>query len=123
MPVRHVRNIASETVSTGQATTMQVLIGADEGPHFAMRRFRMEPGGSMPMHTNTVEHEQFVLRGRAEVVIGTQGFEVEPGSVLLIPAGLPHAYRALGEEAFEFLCLVPNAPDHVEILGTDARQL
>ncbi len=62
---RSVKQTASQNVEAGEKTSMQVLIGSNEGPHFAMRRFCIEPGGSMPCHTNTVEHEQFVLRGRA----------------------------------------------------------
>jgi quercetin dioxygenase-like cupin family protein len=81
-----------------------------------MRRFIMEPGGGMPMHTNTVEHEQYVLRGRATIVIAGKAYEVEPGNVVFIPAGVPHSYRSTGEEPFEFLCMVPNLPDTIEIL-------
>ena len=34
----------------------------------------MEPGGGMPMHTNEVEHEQYVLRGSArDARIGGRG--------------------------------------------------
>jgi quercetin dioxygenase-like cupin family protein len=64
----------------------------------------------MPLHVNTVEHEQYVLRGRARVRIGEETHEVGPGSVVLIPAGAPHDYRVLGAAPFEFLCLIPNAP-------------
>ncbi len=50
----------------------QVLISAEEAPHFAMRCFTIQPGGKMPLHTNTVEHEQFVLSGKAEVTLGVR---------------------------------------------------
>ena len=40
---------------------------------------------------------------------------VHPGDVLYIPAGAPHSYRVI-EAPFEFLCMVPNAPDKLEIL-------
>jgi quercetin dioxygenase-like cupin family protein len=40
---------------------------------------------------------------------------VSPGDVLYIPAGTPHSYEVV-EAPFEFLCLVPNGPDEVEIL-------
>jgi quercetin dioxygenase-like cupin family protein len=36
--------------------------------------------------------------------------------VIFIAAGTPHSYEVLGEERFEFLCLVPNLPDAIEIL-------
>src|SRR5574340_1204464 len=61
--VKHASQVAQETVGAGRDTTRQVLIGPDEAPNFALRRFIMQPGGGMPRHTNTVEHEQYVLRG------------------------------------------------------------
>ena len=69
----------------------------------------------MPRHTNTVEHEQYVLRGRARVTIGNEIHEVSPGTVLYIPAGVPHDYNVI-EAPFEFLCMVPNKADRVEIV-------
>jgi quercetin dioxygenase-like cupin family protein len=104
-------------VGAGKGTTRQVLIGPEEGPNFALRRFIMEPGGGMPRHTNTVEHEQYVLRGRARIGIGEDVVEVRKDDVVFIPAGTPHWYEALGDEPFEFLCVVPNAPDRIEVLG------
>jgi len=108
--------VLRQDVSAGTATQMQVLIGPDEGaPHFAMRRFIMEQGGGIPTHTNKVEHEQYVLRGRAEVGIGAKVHEVHGGDVLYIPAGTPHYYKVI-EAPFEFLCMVPNAPDKIEMV-------
>jgi len=103
-------------VAAGTATETQVLLGPDDGmPNFAMRRFIMGEGGGMPRHTNTVEHEQYVLAGRARVVIGDRTHEVTAGDVVYIPAGTPHSYEVL-EAPFEFLCMVPNLPDRIEIL-------
>lgn len=117
MSVKHVDEIPAERVSAGKGTTRQILIGPDEGPHFAMRRFVMEPGGGMPAHTNTVEHEQYVLRGRARIGIGDEEIDVKQGDVVYIPAGKPHWYSAAGDEPFEFLCIVPNQPDKIELVG------
>lgn len=117
MPVRHAAKVPSERVSAGSGTTRQILIGPEEAPNFAMRRFIMEPGGGMPAHTNTVEHEQYVLRGRAKVGLGEEVIEVKKDDVLYIPAGTPHWYRAEGDEPFEFICVVPNRPDKIEIVG------
>ena len=108
--------VPGKTVAAGRATEVQVLVGPDDGaPHFAMRRFVMGAGGGMPRHTNTVEHEQYVLRGRARVAAGNAVHEVTAGDVLYIPAGMPHSYEVI-EAPFEFLCLVPNLPDKLEIL-------
>ncbi|MBN1219529.1 MAG: cupin domain-containing protein [Anaerolineae bacterium] len=116
MPVKHLTDVPLQPVNAGEGVTFQVLIGPDEAPNFAMRRFKMEPGGGMPNHTNAVEHEQFVLRGRARIGIGDEVIEVKPTDVVFIPAGVPHWYKNIGVEPFEFLCLVPNQPDKVEIL-------
>lgn len=114
--VRRVEEIERRPVAAGRATEMQVLVGpADGAPNFALRKFSMGLGGGMPLHTNRVEHEQYVLAGRAKVTVGERAHEVSAGNVLLIPAGLPHSYEVL-DAPFEFLCIVPNQPDEIEIL-------
>ncbi len=108
-----------QAVAAGSATETQVLLGPEDGaPNFAMRRFIMGAGGGMPRHTNRVEHEQFVLKGRARVGIGDRVFEVGPEDVLYIPADTPHFYEVL-EAPFEFLCMVPNQPDRIELVGPE----
>jgi len=101
----------------GRGVSMKMLLSPEESPHFAMRNFTIEAGGYMPLHTNTVEHEQYVLGGRALVRIGEKTFEAGAGDVLLIPAGVPHSYETLSDEAYSFLCLVPKAEDRIEVLS------
>lgn len=119
--LKHGSEVPAEPVAAGSGTTRQVLIGPEEAPNFAMRRFIMEPGGGMPWHTNAVEHEQYVLGGRATVGIGDELVRVREGDVVFIPAGVPHFYRAEGEAPFEFLCVVPNQPDRIELLETTSE--
>ena len=116
MKVKRADDVTAEPVGAGSGTIRQVLIGPEEAPNFALRRFTMEPGGGMPRHTNAVEHEQYVRSGEATIGIGDEEVRVRAGDVLYIPAGVPHWYRAEGGEPFRFLCVVPNAPDRVEIL-------
>lgn len=113
MSVKNVNDVLAEPVKAGDFTTIQVLL---QGPNFAMRRFVMQPGGGMPNHTNTVEHEQYVLRGRANIGIGDEVFDVHAGDVVFIPEGVPHWYQNIGEENFEFLCMIPNKPDEIRII-------
>ena len=119
MPARPSSSIPVQAVPAGTGTTRQVLIGPEEGPNFALRKFSMEPGGGMPLHTNTVEHEQYILNGRASVVIGDQVLEVQKDDVVFIPGGVPHSYTALGDEPFEFLCAVPNLPDETKLVSEE----
>lgn len=115
MPVKKFSDVEATPIAAAKDTTIQVLISSNEAPHFAMRRIEMKPGGSMPLHTNTVEHEQLVLGGRGRVVLGNQVHEVSKDDVLFIPAGLKHSYETIGDESFVFMCLVPNKPDKTEI--------
>src|SRR3990172_7535986 len=114
--VRPASEVPARKVAAGTATQMQVLVGPDEGaPNFVLRRFIMEQGGGMPLHTNEVEHEQYVLRGRATIRIGDAVHDVAQGHTLYIPAGAPHSYEVV-EGPFEFLCIVPNRPDQVHLV-------
>lgn len=114
--VRRADGVDGVQVGAGRGTTRRDLIDSVEGPHFALRKFTMAPGGGMPRHTNTVEHEQYVLRGRGRIGIGDDVFEVRADDVVYIPAGMPHWYETVGEEPFEFLCAVPNHPDEMHLL-------
>ena len=116
MSVKHIQDIPTETVPNATGVTKAVLISSAEAPNFAMRKFSMQPGGSMPLHTNKVEHEQYVLRGRARVCLGEEIFEVSAGDIVFIPAELPHYYVNVSDEPFEFLCLVPNREDVTTLL-------
>ena len=116
MTVRRAASAASEPVPAAVGTRRQVLIGPHDAPHFHMRKFIMDPGGGMPRHTNDVEHEQYVLAGSARIGIGEEIYEVEAGDVVFIPAGTPHWYRTTGDEPFEFLCVVPNEEDRIELV-------
>jgi len=114
--VKSADEAARLAVKAGSATETQVLLGEKDGvSNFFMRRFTMGEGGGMPLHTNTVEHEQYVLRGRARVGIADRVYEVKADDVLYIPAGVPHYYEVV-EAPFQFLCLIPNQPDRIEIL-------
>ena len=114
--VKHLQEIEALVVKNGIGVTKKVLISLEEAPNFAMRCFSFQPGGKMPSHTNRVEHEQFVLRGRGKIGIGDEVFEVQKGDVVFIPAEVPHWYVNIGEEPFEFLCVVPNKPDTTTLL-------
>ena len=117
MTVKHAEDVEKKNVAAGRDTTIQVLVSAQEGPNFALRKFSMQAGGGMPLHTNTVEHEQYVLRGHARIGIGDETHEITAGDVVFIPAGVVHYYENIGAEPFEFLCVIPNKPDEIKVVG------
>lgn len=114
--VKHSGDIGVQAVKGANKAAIQVLISAQEGPNFILRRFIIEPGGIIPKHTNTVEHEQYILRGKACVSINMDVFTVEAGDVVFIPAGAAHWYVNNGQEDFEFLCIIPNSTDELKFI-------
>jgi quercetin dioxygenase-like cupin family protein len=116
--VRRAEEIDYEDVSAAEGMRKGVLIDESDGaPHFAIRRFALAPGGSVPKHTNEVEHEQYVLSGEYVVGIDDEEYAVSAGDSLLIPAGVVHWYRNEGDEEGAFLCAVPNGDDSIEVLA------
>lgn len=116
MSVKHSNDVEAKNVAAGKDTTIQVLISAQEGPNFALRKFSMQNGGGMPRHTNTLEHEQYVLSGEATITIDDEMHHVKTGDVVFIPEGAIHSYQNTGKGPFEFLCIIPNKEDKIMIV-------
>ncbi len=89
---------AAPPVPEGQRTRMEVLIGPrEDAPNFIMRRFFMEPGGSIPAHKHpAVEHEQYVLRGFLRIGLDAQVIVATAGDAVFIPADMAHWYENAG---------------------------
>jgi quercetin dioxygenase-like cupin family protein len=115
--VRRADEVEYEAVDAADGLRKGVLVGPEDGaPHFAIRRFTLAPGASVPKHTNAVEHEQYVLAGEYVVGVGDTEYEVRAGDSLLIPAGTVHWYRNEGEEEGAFLCAVPDGDDEIRLV-------
>lgn len=109
--------VPEQPVDAAEGLSKAVLLDESDGaPHFAIRRFRLDPGASVPRHTNAVEHEQYVLAGEYVVGVGDEERAVAPGDALLIPAGVEHWYRNDGDEPGAFICVVPNGDDTIELV-------
>ena len=115
--IRRSEEIEYGDVSAADGMGKGVLIAEEHGaPNFAIRRFTLEPGASVPEHTNEVEHEQYVLTGEYTVGIEEREVVVRAGDSLFIPAGVVHWYRNDGDEPGAFLCAVPNGDDEIELV-------
>lgn len=87
--------------------SMGVMVGrADGAPHFALRQFKVEPGGHSPHHAHDYEHEVYVVSGGGTVLLGGEERPIRAGDVVYVPADEEHQFRA-GAEGLRFLCLVP----------------
>ncbi len=93
--------------STG--TTIRVFISEDEAPNFIMRRFEIQPGGQIGVHSHNWEHEIFILKG--EVILTNKDGErekVSQGEFVFIPPNEPHGYINEGKEIVAFICMIPK---------------
>jgi quercetin dioxygenase-like cupin family protein len=115
--IRRGEDVEYESVEAAEGLEKGVLVGPDDGaPNFAIRRFTLDAGSTVPRHTNAVEHEQYVLEGEYVVGIGDTEYDLEAGDSLLIPAGTVHWYHNGGDRPAAFLCAVPNGDDSIELL-------
>lgn len=121
--VRRAEAVEYEPVEAANGLRKGVLLNADDGaPHFALRRFTLAPGAEVPKHTNSVEHEQYVLSGGYTVGIGEDEYEVSAGDALLIPAGTVHWYHNDSETEGAFLCAVPNGDDSIDLIEDQSQE-
>ncbi|ARU48331.1 cupin domain-containing protein [Sulfurospirillum diekertiae] len=118
---RSLNEIPSTPLQAGEGASMQMLIAPSVETNFAMRKFVIKKDGHMPFHTNTVEHEQYVLKGKARVRLGDESFIAVKDDILFIPAGVAHSYQVIGDEDYEFLCLVPNSEDKIEMVNAGGQ--
>ncbi len=92
-----------------EKTTVRWLIGRRSGAKtYAMRVFTMAPGGIIPLHTHTEEHEIFILQGQAKLLSEEEGKIARKNDVVFIPQDMPHGFdNRDSNEEFKFICVIP----------------
>lgn len=110
MLIRNINEVERKPVQMDgvQGASMAIMVGRGDGaPNFAMRSFRVEPGGHTPRHSHDYEHEVFVSGGGGTIFIDGEERAIRQGDVIYVPAESLHQFRAAGDKPLEFLCLVP----------------
>jgi quercetin dioxygenase-like cupin family protein len=111
MKITHAHDVPSEPSSLAgtKDTTLRWLIAQKDGaPHYAMRLFKIEPGGSIPLHTHEdTEHEIFIVEGEAIFDDGTKQTKVKPGDALLILPNEKHSFTNTSDGLLRFICVIP----------------
>ncbi len=90
-------------------TYIRWLITDHDGAlNFAMRLFRIKPGGHTPYHKHPYEHEVFVLSGKGRFVFEGKEYEIEDGSVVFVDPDKKHQFVNVSEtEELKFICVIP----------------
>ncbi len=87
------------------------LAGAETGDSFSVVEHPLAPGvlGSPP-HTHTNEDEySFVVEGKIGVMVGEEVYEAGPGSYVIKPRGVPHAFWNSGPEPARIVEIISPA--------------
>ncbi|MBL0927002.1 MAG: cupin domain-containing protein [Phycisphaerales bacterium] len=109
MVIRNIDEVSDAPVQMDgvKGVRMAVMVGRQDGaPNFALRSFRVEPGGHSPRHSHDYEHEVFIVAGSGTVLLGGERRPIRQGDVVYVPADHEHQFTA-GEKGLRFLCLVP----------------
>lgn len=78
------------------------------GPNFAMRMFRLKPGGHTPHHSHDWEHEVFILKGKVKVKCDEREEFAEENYFAYIPPNKKHQFINIGDEEALLLCIIPD---------------
>lgn len=100
------------TLSDGtkvEGVTVRWLIDENIGAkNFAMRRFEIEVGEKVPLHSHEQDHEIYILSGKGRFYNDKQQENfVMQGDVIYIPPNEKHGIDNLGKDNLVFLCLIP----------------
>lgn len=84
------------------------------------------PGDRIPLHTHDVDEAITILDGVADTRLGDESRRVGPGTVIFIPAGVPHGTTNAGAEALRIHAAFPATSIEITMLernpapGTEA---
>lgn len=109
MVIRNIDEVECRPVEMEGAkdVAMRIMVGREDGaPTFALRQFRVQPGGHSPRHSHDYEHEVFIVSGGGTVLLEGAERPIKGGDVVYVPADEEHQFKA-GPDGLRFLCLAP----------------
>lgn len=77
---------------------------------------RSEPGGGPALHRHPYDEVWIVDGGRAAFTAGDRTLDAGPGSVVVVPAGIPHRFQNTGTTPMRMVCIHPRARMETEWL-------
>ncbi len=95
-----IRHAERPSVPLRGDATYQPIVGDDTGEGVPIRTGIQvsQPGYATPLHRHPYAEILTVLEGRGEAWLegGGERVALEPGVTIVVPAGQPHRFRALG---------------------------
>ncbi len=100
---------------TGGRHSTLIVTESDMGAKgFIIGCHTMDPGGGAKIHVHQHESEaMFFYQGTGIATIGDEEYNIEPESVMLAPAKIPHSIKNTGEVPLKFVFVYcPPLPEH-----------
>jgi mannose-6-phosphate isomerase-like protein (cupin superfamily) len=91
--------------------TRQVLFEDGDSEGAQLRYFEIVPGGHSTLEKHDHVHSVMVIRGRGQVLVGTEIHTLGANDLVRVPPQTWHQFRATAEVPLGFLCLVRNERD------------
>jgi len=74
---------------------------------WVMRHFILPAHEEIPPHRHDWDHLVYSISGKGEVEVEGEHYDLSKGNWARVPAGKEHTFRNVGDEPFEFFCIVP----------------
>lgn len=108
------RNRGDDGTSPG-LESFSIVDAAKGSDHLRVGEVTVAPKSRVPRHTHTNTEEAMVLlEGELQALVGSQRVNIEPGDVVLAPAGTVHGFVNLSDAPARLLYVFPiHEPDRV----------
>ena len=107
MPV--IPNAQAQEVPWRQGYRNFVLAGRDQGLDCIAGYSVIEPGAGAPLHVHEGVDEIFILlEGALDIRLGDERRLVDANHTIAIPAGVPHAFVAVGPSPVRMFTFMPR---------------
>ncbi len=63
--------------------------------HMTLAYWDVDPGAVLPEHSHPHEQIANVLEGKFELTVDGESRTLEPGTIVVIPSGVPHSGKAI----------------------------
>ena len=79
--------------------------GAAHGTDISFFAVDNDPGQGPGLHVHPYPETWIVQSGQARIVAGDEEFEVGPGDIAVVPAGVPHKFTNIGDGRLVIFCV------------------
>ena len=69
---------------------------------YSVTPYTFSPGNSFPTHTHDVDKKDVVVDGELEFTMYDKTIILKSGDTLVVPKGVPHSAKVLGNKKLEF---------------------